>query len=423
MRAPSPKCEKPNQKDKTEDNKLHHIQDYQPPKKHEVHLDFMTLKVYPDSLTFDNMLRDIYQGQPPNRETLMEIFQIYILSSLKMFGWHSAWTNYCNQENDHCIFPWRPHRLKSASQPQTNLRKQILAVCYSVTLLTLYIPETNFRNPSQWAKMDNAKTEDLVIKLEESLGFSSLESGPKLIGAIIADKRWPSNLAIEEAPTHMVAYWIQAHGIPLNLMSTGNAMEIGEKLGTVLEVEDPWNKGPRGFLRIHTLIDTTNPLAVGFWLPRPEGLDTWAKLKYEKLSNFCFDCGRLGHTKNGCKFNMDKNEDGESAAFGDWMKARAVHERRNQVSLNVPIGVRRRAGQICVMNSGTRAARVAQRSGENEIVAGNNNGSWHTDQSTPRAEQWSQSEGTKSLMLGRQTTSSPLSYKTDGNMQKRDGNG
>lgn len=36
--------------------------------------------------------------------------------------------------------------------------------------------------------MDNAKTEELVIKLEESLGLSSLESGPKLIGAIIADK-------------------------------------------------------------------------------------------------------------------------------------------------------------------------------------------------------------------------------------------
>lgn len=255
-----------------------------------------------------------------------------------------------------------------------------------------------------------------------------IEEGPwSVMGFCFSVQRWPSNLAIEEAPTHMVAYWIQAHGIPLNLMSAGNAREIGEKLGTVLEVEDPWNNGPRGFLRIHTLIDTTNPFAAGFWLPRPEGPDTWAELKYEKLSDFCFDCGRLGHTKNGCKFNMDKNEDDESAAFGDWMKACVVHERRNQVSLNVPRGVRRRAGQICVMNSGTRAARVVQRSGETEIVAGNNNGSWHTDQSTPRAEQWSQSEGTKSLFVGRQTANSPLSYKTDGrvdgNIQKGDGNG
>lgn len=183
---------------------LHHIQDYQPPKKHEVRLDFMTLKVYPASLTFDKMLRDIYQGQPPNRETLMEIFQIYIL---KMFGWHSAWTNYCKQENVHCIFPWSPHRLKSASQPQTNLRKQILAICYSITLLTLYIPETNFRNPSQWSTMDNAKTEELVIKLEESLGFSSLESGPKLIGAIIADKV-PNRGAIKKYPNESLGkFW------------------------------------------------------------------------------------------------------------------------------------------------------------------------------------------------------------------------
>lgn len=63
-----------------------------------------------------------------------------------------------------------------------------MAIYYSVTLLTLYILETNFHNPSQWSNMDNAKTEELVIKVEESLDFSSLESGPKLIGAIIANK-------------------------------------------------------------------------------------------------------------------------------------------------------------------------------------------------------------------------------------------
>lgn len=62
MRAPSPMCKKPNQKNKTEENKLHHIQDYQPPKTHEfkVRLDLMTLKVYPDFLTFGNMLKGIY---------------------------------------------------------------------------------------------------------------------------------------------------------------------------------------------------------------------------------------------------------------------------------------------------------------------------------------------------------------------------
>ncbi|BFG29571.1 hypothetical protein CerSpe_158450 [Prunus speciosa] len=255
-----------------------------------------------------------------------------------------------------------------------------------------------------------------------------IEEGPwSVMGFCFSGRRWPSNLAIEEAPTHMVAYWIQVHGIPLNLMSTGNAREIGEKLVTVLEVEDPWNNGPRGFLRIHTLIDTTKPLAAGFWLPRPEGPYTWAELKYEKLSDFCFDCGRLGHIQKGCKFHPDNNEDGESAAFGDWMKARAIRERHNQVSLNVPRGVRRRAGQTSGLNLGTRVARVAQSCGEKEIAVGNNNGSWHADQSTPRAEQWSQSEGTENLMLGRQAASSSLRNKTDGradgDLQKGDGNG
>lgn len=36
--------------------------------------------------------------------------------------------------------------------------------------------------------MAEAHTEDLVIRLEESLGISNIESGPKLVGAIIARK-------------------------------------------------------------------------------------------------------------------------------------------------------------------------------------------------------------------------------------------
>ncbi|KAL7205419.1 hypothetical protein ACSBR2_018378 [Camellia fascicularis] len=30
--------------------------------------------------------------------------------------------------------------------------------------------------------------------------------------------------------------------------------------------------------------------------------DIWVFYKYEKLSNFCYDCSRLGHDSNACKF-------------------------------------------------------------------------------------------------------------------------
>ncbi|CAB4280014.1 unnamed protein product [Prunus armeniaca] len=81
-----------------------------------------------------------------------------------------------------------------------------------------------------------------------------------VIGFCFNVQRWPSNMAIEELPLHKVAYWIQAHGIPLNLLTARNALEIGEKLGKVKEVENPWEKGSRGFLHMRVMIDSNNPL-------------------------------------------------------------------------------------------------------------------------------------------------------------------
>ncbi|PQP97764.1 uncharacterized protein Pyn_30461 [Prunus yedoensis var. nudiflora] len=268
--------------------------------------------------------------------------------------------------------------------------------------------------------MADTRAEDLVIRLEESLGISNLESGPKLAGAIIADKipnrgaiktilqnawaiygeakishikgnlftvvvqdegmadqiisdgpwsvmgfcfnaqRWPSNLAIEELPLHKVAYWIQAHGIPLNLLTAGNALEIGEKLGEVKEVEDPWEKGSRGFLRMRVMIDSNNPLPQGFWLPRAEGQDTWVEFKFERLSDFCFICGKLGHLQRSCNSSGSLSGISEQAAYGEWMKARAIRDNRPPVSTHVPRGVRRRAGQIGVVRPGVLVARVGQ---------------------------------------------------------------
>lgn len=59
----------------------------------------------------------------------------------------------------------------------------------------------------------------------------------------------------------------------------------------------------RSFVRIRVAIDTQQPLPRGLWLQWGQGNDDiWLTFKYEKLSNFCYDCGRLGHEHNSCKF-------------------------------------------------------------------------------------------------------------------------
>ncbi|KAI5314128.1 hypothetical protein L3X38_043304 [Prunus dulcis] len=85
----------------------------------------------------------------------------------------------------------------------------------------------------------------------ESLGLSSLEQGPKHVGAVIAEKmpnrgaiknllrtawqEWPTELAIEDIDMAMVPYWVQIRGVPLNFCSEENIEKMESKIGEVLQ--------------------------------------------------------------------------------------------------------------------------------------------------------------------------------------------
>lgn len=98
--------------------------------------------------------------------------------------WFHRWV-YFFQDNKQFLFSWSPptslvvlRKLLSQNQQITGQQtKTIKKSSLSVS-----------RCEGLWYKMVEARAEDLVIRLEESLGISNLESGPKLAGAIIAGK-------------------------------------------------------------------------------------------------------------------------------------------------------------------------------------------------------------------------------------------
>ncbi|XP_073355490.1 uncharacterized protein [Aegilops tauschii subsp. strangulata] len=62
---------------------------------------------------------------------------------------------------------------------------------------------------------------------------------------------------------------------------------------------------------------------------RDEEGKNWCHLKYEFLPDFCYTCGRMGHTDRDCKTKLKK---GEEAQYGQWLKyvpeGSAMEERR-----------------------------------------------------------------------------------------------
>ncbi|KAL7183965.1 hypothetical protein ACSBR2_026189 [Camellia fascicularis] len=126
---------------------------------------------------------------------------------------------------------------------------------------------------------------------------------------------------VEEMEFRWCPFWVQVHGLPLNNLTKQNGELLGNRIGRLVRVE-AHTEGLllyRNFLRIRVEIDTQQPLPQGLWLQRSKrGSDSWLNFKYEKLSDYCYDCGRLGHESNACKFVS--KEQGASSGCGPHLR-------------------------------------------------------------------------------------------------------
>lgn len=73
-------------------------------------------------------------------------------------------------------------------------------------------------------------------------------------------------------------------------------------------------------LRLKVEINVNEPLLVGFWWKNSVGEDKWATIKYERLSDYCYGFGYLGHTTEACmKEVVMSEENNEKSMYGPWL--------------------------------------------------------------------------------------------------------
>lgn len=147
-----------------------------------------------------------------------------------------------------------------------------------------------------------------IMVRDAVLAAHILESGPwnvdnRLFNVI----PWSRDLAIEEVDFSGIKFWIQIHNVPLGVMTDGTARNIARRVGKVLEVEDPI-KMPRNYLRVRVLLDGRKPLYSGFYEPRDGRNRRRISIKYERLREYCYKCGRIGHTLQFCHWNDGPSE-------------------------------------------------------------------------------------------------------------------
>ncbi|KAF3964505.1 hypothetical protein CMV_011216 [Castanea mollissima] len=118
-------------------------------------------------------------------------------------------------------------------------------------------------------------------------------------------------------------FWVQMHGLPKSMLKPEVAMELGEKLGVVRSANHTNEMIGGNFIRVRVEIDVSEPLCRGRRVVLNDKDEVWVSLKYEKLSNFCYWCGKVSHTEKECdKWLASKGTlSVEQQEYGAWLRA------------------------------------------------------------------------------------------------------
>ncbi|WOH11482.1 hypothetical protein DCAR_0830969 [Daucus carota subsp. sativus] len=123
-------------------------------------------------------------------------------------------------------------------------------------------------------------------------------------------------------PLNKMEIWVQVHDIPTGMLSDKVLQTIGNQVGTFIKVDAGNTSGMwRQYVRIRVSLDIDKPLKRRMKIKRENGTFSWINFKYERLSTFCFVCGRIGHSDRDCEIVYASPTKTIERAYGVWLRA------------------------------------------------------------------------------------------------------
>lgn len=160
-----------------------------------------------------------------------------------------------------------------------------------------------------------------TFDLEEDLIKITNQAPWSVMGGLLVLTRWNHDMTIEDLDFSHSPFWVQIHGLPLGQMNKKNGEAIASLLGKLdfsgMKAYD--TSTFKDYLRLRVIIDITKPLKKGFFLKRKEKEDLWVRFKYERLSDFCYVCGLIGHGLNDCTKKLAGNR--SELEYGSFLRA------------------------------------------------------------------------------------------------------
>lgn len=150
-----------------------------------------------------------------------------------------------------------------------------------------------------------------------------IEGGPwSFEQSMLVCHRLSENEDPHSIPLQDVDIWVQLYDMPKGFISETVLKSIGDSFGCYIK-SDPanFNNIWKDHLRIRVTMNITKPLKRRMKLKRDANNWNWINFKYERLSSFCFVCGKIGHSDRDCSVVYANPEKLIERAYGVWLRA------------------------------------------------------------------------------------------------------
>lgn len=107
-------------------------------------------------------------------------------------------------------------------------------------------------------------------------------------------------------------------------MNHANAEKIGGTIRQFIKFDDTSSDSNnlRTFMRIGVKVNIHKPLKTGSFFRREDRSILWIQYRFKRLSDFCYQCGCLGHAFGSCR-TTPKSTEGvldPRMTFGPWLR-------------------------------------------------------------------------------------------------------
>lgn len=114
---------------------------------------------------------------------------------------------------------------------------------------------------------------------------------------------------------------LRIYDCPIGRNKKKRLKSIANSIGTYIKTDENCTKGWTKSIRVRVLMDLREPFTDEIMLEKEDGKTIMLPIKYERLPNICYYCGRVGHVERHRDLKEGNGEDEVTYGFGEWMRA------------------------------------------------------------------------------------------------------